>query len=162
MNTKTITIERTFDAPVEKVWKAWTDPEMVKQWWGPKTFTAPTIEIDLREGGLFRGCMRGAMAPGMPEQDFWSGGVYQEIVPLQKIVSTDYFADADGNKIDPKEVGMPGEWPEEMRVTVTFEDLGDKTKLTLVHEGHPAEMAENAEAGWNESLDKFASVVAAA
>jgi hypothetical protein len=55
---------------------------------------------------------------------------------------------------------MPGEWPEEMRVTVTFEDMGDgKTKLTLKHEGHPAEMSKDATQGWNESLDKFESVL---
>jgi uncharacterized protein YndB with AHSA1/START domain len=90
----------------------------------------------------------------------WSGGEYLEIVPMKKIVATDYFTDEKGNKISPKDVGMPGEWPDEMTVTVTFEDLGDgKTKLTLLHEGHPIEMADMALAGWNESLDKFAAAL---
>ena len=159
MNTKTLHIERTFDAPVEKVWEAWTNPEEVKKWWGPKGWTAPVIKMDLQEGGTFLGCMRGAMEPGGPERDTWSGGVYKEIIPMQKIVSSDYFTDSEGNKIDPKEAGMPGEWPDEMRVTVAFEDLGDKTKLTLTHEGHPAEIADMAEAGWNESLDKLAAIL---
>lgn len=160
MDTRTLVIERIFNAPVARVWEAWTNPEEVKKWWGPEGWSAPVVKIDLRVGGTFLGCMRGAMEPGGPEQDNWSGGVYQEIVPMQKIVSTDYFTDAEGNKIDPKDIGMPGEWPDEMRVTVTFEDLGDgRTKLTLVHEGHPAEMADMAEAGWNQSLDKFAAIL---
>lgn len=48
-----ITISRVFDAPREKVWKAWTDPELIKKWWGPKDFTAPRIEIDFRVGGKY-------------------------------------------------------------------------------------------------------------
>lgn len=159
MNTKTLVIEKVFNAPVERVWKAWTDPEEYKKWWGPEGFSAPVIKIDFRVGGTFLGCMRGKMAPDAPEQDFWSGGVYQEIIPMQKIVSTDYFTDAEGNKVDPKSFGMPGEWPDEMRVTITFEDMDGKTKLTIVHEGHPAEMASDAETGWKQSLEKLAAAV---
>lgn len=156
--TKTIVIERVFDAPLERVWKAWTDPKEYKKWWGPKDWTAPEVQIDFREGGKFRACMRGAMEPGSPEQDYWTGGVYQEIVPMKKIVVTDYFTDPEGNKINAREVGMPGEWPDEMLVTVTFEDVEDgKTKLRLVHEGHPANFAGEAGQGWNESLDKMAT-----
>lgn len=160
MNTKTLIIERIFDAPVEQVWKAWTDPEEIKKWWGPKEWTAPVVKSDFRVGGSILMCMRGAMEQGGPLTDNWSGGVYKEIVPMQKVVATDYFTDAEGNKIDPKEIGMPGEWPDEMIVTATFEDEGDgRTKLTLVHEGHPAEMADMAEAGWNESLDKMEAML---
>lgn len=160
MNTKTITIERVFDAPIEKVWDAWTNPDQIKKWWGPKDWTAPAAKIDFRVGGTYLYCMRGKMSPDAPEQDSWSGGVFKEIVPMQKIVATDYFADAEGTKVDPKEYDMPGEWPEEMVVTVTFEDLGNgKTKLTLVHEGHPADLADMAEMGWNQSLDKFAAAL---
>lgn len=154
-----ITIERVFDAPVERVWKAWTEPEQIKSWWGPKDWSAPSVTTDFRVGGKFLYCMRGAMGPGQPEQDNWSGGEYKEIIPMQKIVATDYFTDAEGNKISPKEIGMPGEWPDEMRVTVTFEDLGGKTKLTVFHEGHPREIAEMAEMGWNQSLDKLAAIL---
>ncbi len=159
METKTIIIERTFNAPVERVWSAWTEPEEIKKWWGPEHFTCPVAEIDLREGGKFLYCMRGAMGPGLPEQDFWSGGTFKEIVPMQKIVAMDHFADAEGNYVNASAVGMPGEWPDEMLVTTTFEDLGGKTKVTIVHEGHPPEMAGNAELGWNSQLDKFAAIV---
>lgn len=161
MNTKTLVITRVFDAPRARVWDVWTDPEHVKKWWGPKDFTAPHAESDLREGGRYLYAMRGPAGSEF-DKDMWSGGTYKEVVPMEKIVATDHFTDEKGNPISPKDLGMPGEWPEEMIVTVTFEDTEDgKTKVTIVHEGHPAEMADMAEAGWNQSLDKFATALAA-
>jgi uncharacterized protein YndB with AHSA1/START domain len=155
-----INITRVLDAPLEKVWKVWTEPEHLKKWWGPKDFTAPHIKNDLRTGGKFLYAMHGPAGSEF-DKDLWSGGEYLEVVPMKKIVATDYFTDDKGNKISPKEYGMPGEWPDHMVVTVTFEDLGNgKTKLTLLHEGHPAEMAKDATAGWNESLDKFEKALA--
>jgi uncharacterized protein YndB with AHSA1/START domain len=161
VKTIDVVITRIFNAPRERVWKAWTEPAQMKKWWGPKDFTAPAIHSDFRTGGKFLYCMHGPA--GSPfDQDMWSGGEYLEIVPMEKIVSSDHFADKDGNKITPKEMGMPGEWPEEdMHVTVTFEDAGPgKTKLTLVHQGHPVEMADGAKDGWTESLDKFEAALA--
>jgi len=156
MDTKDIVITRMFDAPVSRVWQVWTTPEELMKWWGPKDFTAPVIEIDFKVGGQYLYCMHGAPGPGMPAQDFWSGGSFLEIVPMQKIVATDHFTDKDGNKISPNAVGMPGNWPDEMKVTFTFEEVEGKTKLTVIHEGHPQEMEENATMGWNQSLDKLA------
>jgi uncharacterized protein YndB with AHSA1/START domain len=92
-------------------------------------------------------------------QDYWSGGTFREIVPMERIVATDHFADEQGNKVPPSHYGMEGDWPtDELVVTVTFEDLGGKTKLTLRHTGFPAaDMGETQ--GWNESLDKFADAL---
>ena len=56
--TERMVITRVFDAPRELVWKAWTDPKYVMQWWGPKGFTAPVCKIDFRVGGKFLCCMR--------------------------------------------------------------------------------------------------------
>ena len=147
-----IVITRVFDAPRELVWKAWTDPELLGQWWGPKGFTSPVNKIDLRVGGKYLSCMRS------PEgQDFWSTGVYREIVPPERLVCTDSFADADGNPVPASYYGMPGEWPAEAVITLTLEDEGGKTKLTLRHAGLPAdENADMAQTGWAESLDKLA------
>jgi uncharacterized protein YndB with AHSA1/START domain len=90
----------------------------------------------------------------------WSTGVYREIVPLERIVTTDSFADADGNVVPATHYGMAEDFPLEMLVTVTFEDLGGKTKMTLRHEGLPAgEMLEGAGTGWNESFDKLAEAL---
>lgn len=152
-------IERIFDAPRELVWKAWTEPERAARWWGPKGFTAPTIQADFRVGGKYLYCMRSSEG-----QDFWSTGVYREIVPLERIVATDSFADEHGNPVPASHYGMTADFPMEMLVTVTFEDLGGKrTRLTLRHEGMPAgEMGEMAGQGWNESLDKLAESLRAA
>lgn len=153
-NTKEreIVITRIFDAPRELVWKAWTDPERVKRWWGPKGFTAPVCKIDLRVGGKYLYCMRS------PEgKDYWSTGVYREIVPLERIVSTDSFADEKGNVVPASYYGMSGEWPLELLVTVTFEEHEGRTRLTLRHVGFPAgENSKLAQQGWNESFDKLA------
>ena len=155
----TIVITRIFDAPRAAVWNAWTNPEIVKKWWGPKDFTAPHVSIDFREGGKYLFAMHGPAGTQF-DQDFWSVGTYTEIIPMEKIVATDNFSDEHGNIIDPAAVGMPGEWPEQMLVTVTFEDIeGGKTKLTMRHEGHPPEMESDATAGWNQSLDKFAAAL---
>ncbi|MEX0741712.1 MAG: SRPBCC domain-containing protein, partial [Phycisphaeraceae bacterium] len=150
--------ERVFDAPRELVWQAWTDPEMFTKWWGPKGYTTPHCEIDLRVGGKVLNCMRS------PEgQDYWSTGVYREIVPPERIVCTDSFADEKGNVVPATHYGMGPDVPLEMLVTVTFEDLGGKTRMTLRHEGLPAgEMSDGAGVGWNESFDKLAEVLAKA
>jgi uncharacterized protein YndB with AHSA1/START domain len=152
---QSLTIERVFDAPLEKVWQAWTEPEQIKKWWGPNDFTAPSIENDLRVGGKAIYAMRG---PKGSEWDkvMYSGGIYKEVVPLKKIVVTDSFTDKDGNIIAGSEYGMPADFPRELLVTVTFADVGGKTKLMIKHEGFPAGQDYGAKAGWNESLDKFA------
>lgn len=160
MTAKPLVISRIFDAPREKVWHAWTDPAHLKKWWGPANFSAPVIRIDFRVGGNYLYCMRGQPGPGMPETDFWTTGTFTEIVPMEKIVASDHFANEKGDIISPKDVGMPGEWPDVMVVTTTFEDLGNgKTKLTVHHTGHPAEMMKNAELGWGTSLDKLAAAL---
>ena len=150
-----LVITRVFDAPRELLWKAWTEPERFMRWWGPKHFTAPVSTIDLRVGGKYLHCMRS------PEgQDYWSTGVYREIIPLERIVYTDSFADEKGNVVPASHYGMPGDWPLEYLVTVTFEEDGGRTKMTLRHEGIPTgKMSDDTRAGWNESFDKLADVL---
>ncbi len=145
-----LVITRNFDAPRERVWKAWVNPEQAKKWWGPKDFTAPAFETDPRVGGKYLACMRGPDG-----KDYWSTGVYREVVPNEKLVMTDSFADAKGNRIPASEYGMSGDWPAELLVTVTLDENNGKTKLTLQHEGLPEEAREMCAQGWNESLDKL-------
>lgn len=150
-----ITITRVFDAPLELVWKAWTEPEHFMKWWGPKDYTAPFSEIDLRVGGTWLSCMRSAEG-----RDFWSIGVFREIVPMKRIVVTDSFADAEGNVVPATHYGFGADFPLELLVTVTFEEFEGKTKLTLQHAGFPpGEHGDQASAGWNESFDKLAEAL---
>ncbi len=150
---KTLTIVRIFQAPREKVWQAWTSPEQVKKWWGPKGFSTPEAKIDLRVGGQYLFCMCS------PEgKDFWNTGFYQEIVPMEKIVCTDSFSNEKGEIVPASAYGMAENWPEVLKVTVTFEDEGAATKMTLRHEGLPeGEMKEATSGGWKELFDKLAA-----
>jgi uncharacterized protein YndB with AHSA1/START domain len=150
-----LVIGRIFDAPRELVWKAWTEPERVRRWWGPKGFTAPVCKIDLRVGGVYHCCMRS------PEgKDYWSTGVYREIVPFERIVSTDSFADEKGNVVPATYYGLSTDFPPEMILTVTFEEHEGKTKLTLRHLGiPPGPDHDNTQAGWSQSFDKLDEIL---
>ncbi|MBI4044969.1 MAG: SRPBCC domain-containing protein [Candidatus Diapherotrites archaeon] len=148
-----LVITRVFNAPVELVWRAWSEPEMAKKWWGPKEFSAPAIKMDFRVGGKYLFCMRGPMPDGK-EVDIYSTGTYKEIIPLKKIVATDSFADEKGNVVTSDHYGMPG-IPKEMEVAITFEDMGGKTKMVLMHKGMPGFMSKDANAGWSTSFDKL-------
>lgn len=147
-----LVITYVFDAPRDRVFKAWTECEQVMRWWGPRGFTTPMCEIDLRVGGVIRNCMRS------PEgRDYCSRGVYHEIVEPEKLVMTDSFADEQGNVVPATHYGMSIDFPLEMLVTATFEEVDGKTKLTLRHVGIPAGPdLEGARQGWSESFDKLA------
>jgi uncharacterized protein YndB with AHSA1/START domain len=149
-----IVIKRVFDAPRKAVWNAWTDPKRFMLWWGPEGFTSPACKIDLRVGGKYLYCMRS------PEgQDYWSTGVYRDIVPMERIVCTDSFADRDGNVVAASYYGMQGDWPLELLVTVTFEEDGGKTMMTLRQDGIPLKIQGDCEAGWSGSFDKLAEIL---
>jgi uncharacterized protein YndB with AHSA1/START domain len=150
-----VTIERTFDAPRALVWQAFTDPERVKQWWGPETYDCLDAKVDLRAGGNYRFAER---APDGHTQ--WSGGAYRDVVPMERIVGTYGVVDEAGNHIPGTARDVPGDLPGQTLLTVTFEDAsGGKTKVSIRHEGLPADIVEEATAGWNSSLDKLAALL---
>ena len=158
MNTRDLVVTRVFAAPVDLVWKAWTDPEYLMRWWGPDHFTSPSAKMDFREGGTSVVCMRAPKDFG--GQDMYSTWVYQKIVPLKRIEFIQNLADKDGNPIDPANLGLPSEFPRDTLTIVTFKDLDNgKTEMTVTEYGMPAadtEMGRNAELGLNQSLDKMA------
>jgi len=90
-------------------------------------------------------------------QDYWSTGVYREIVESERIVYTHSFADEKGNVVPATHYSMSADFPLEMQLTVTFDAHEGKTKITLQHAGIPRVMFELAQAGWNESFDKLAA-----
>lgn len=152
MRTQDLIITRTFNAPREQVWQAWTEPERLMRWWGPKGFTAPICSVDLRVGGRYLNCMRS------PEgQDYWSTGVYREITVPTRLVCSDSFADELGNVVPATHYGMESDLPLEMQITVTLEEDHGTTRMTLMHIGFPpGNVREMCEASWNESFDKLA------
>ncbi|MGZ7182294.1 MAG: SRPBCC family protein [Halobacteriota archaeon] len=148
-------ITRVFDVPRELVWAAWTEPEQLKKWWGPRGFTSPFSRIDLRVGGKYLHCMRGPDG-----KDYWSTGVYREVVSPKRLAMTDSFADEEGNVVSATYYGLDPEFPRELQVIVELDEKeGRKTRLTLKH-GSIKNLNEtdvaNMEQGWNESFDKLA------
>lgn len=109
-------VERVFDAPRELVWKAWTEPERLAHWWGPRGWATTTYEMDVKPGGVWFYCMRG------PEgMESWCKTHYQEIVEPERLVYLDTFSDPQGNLAE----GMP-----HILITTEFTEHSGKTKVT--------------------------------
>jgi uncharacterized protein YndB with AHSA1/START domain len=150
---KEITLSRTLATTPEYAWEAWTDPSKVSQWWGPKGFSIPACDIDLRIGGNLHIVMKAGESLGpMAGMEFPMTGVFTEIIPPEKLVFTNNALDAEGNTL------LSG------TTTVTFESVGDDTKVTVSTgaEGTAPgveQMLGGMEQGWNEQLDKLAEFV---
>jgi uncharacterized protein YndB with AHSA1/START domain len=120
---KEFTITRVFDAPRELVWKAWTDPARLAQWWGPKGFTMLACEIDLRPGGL---CHYGTRSPQGFEM--WGKFVYREIEPPERLVFVVSFSDKERNTL---RHFASATWPLEVLNTTVLAEHDGKTTMTL-------------------------------
>jgi uncharacterized protein YndB with AHSA1/START domain len=151
---------RVFDAPIERVWRAWTDPEQVMRWWGPNGFTCPLARIDFREGGKSLVCMRAPKEFG--GQDMYSTWTYTRIVPLRQIEWLHHFADKEGNRVEPATQGLPADMPAEVRNLVTFKAVGDhNTELTVTEYDWPVgHMMEMSRMGMEQCLDKMTTSLA--
>lgn len=145
-----VVVHRVFDLPVKTVWRAITDADYFKKWWGPRGFTCPYSTMEARPGGRYLNCMRDPDG-----KEYWSTGVVKEFIPEKKLVVTDSFADEKGNIKPAAEYGMPGDWPKELLVTYELEEADGATKLHMVQEGVPPEMHDECVQGWNESFDKL-------
>ena len=104
-NKTDITIVKTFNAPVQSVWKYWSEPKYFKQWWGPAEATCIACHIDFKVGGKFLNCVRVHDANGQAV-DMWATGTYKVIEPFKRIVFSDSFADKDGNVVSPSYYGI--------------------------------------------------------
>lgn len=156
-------MSRVFDTPRDLVWKAFTDVEHMKQWWGPKGFTVVKAQMDLRPGGTYHYAMKSPDGATM-----WGKFVFREIVPPEKIVFINSFSDENGGTTrHPLHIT----WPLEMLSTFTFEDLGGKTRFSLrwspynataeerktFNEGH-----QSMTQGWTGTMDQLAAYLAKA
>ena len=151
-----IVITREFAAPRQLVWDVWTEPKHVEKWFGPKGFTTRVESVDFNIGGNWRYVMVGPDGTEYP-----AVGVFREIVPIEKIVSTDDFGDG----FEESHPGM--DLPQGMVVTTLFDDMGARTKLTIIVAHPTVEDRKKHEAmgvvdGWNSSLDKMDEYLAEA
>lgn len=142
-----IVAQRTFDAPRELVWSAWTHPEHIGRWWGPNGFTTTTSEFNLKPGGIWRFVMHGP-----------DGRDYKNVVQFLEIVEPERLVYKHGGEADTEDVNF--------EVTVTFEDRNGQTDLTLrsvfptVEERDRVARDYGAVEGAQQTLDRLAEHVA--
>jgi uncharacterized protein YndB with AHSA1/START domain len=141
-------LTRLIDAPREKLYRAWTDPTLLKQWFAPLPYTTPVAELDVRPGGSAFIVMRGPDGKDLPNH-----GVYLEVVPNQRLVSTDAYTKA----------WEPSEKPF-MTLILTFEDEGGKTRYTArVHHWTVADCEAHEKMGfhqgWGICADQLTALV---
>jgi uncharacterized protein YndB with AHSA1/START domain len=142
-----LTLTRVFDAPRALVFKAWTDPKMLARWWGPHHFTNPVCEADLRPGGKIRIDMRGPEGTVYPMT-----GVFHEIDEPHRLVFSTTPLDEDGEPMF------------EVLNTISFEEHGGKTKLTVQARvvkttAVAAQYLDGMEAGWTQSLERLEEIL---
>ena len=156
-------ISRTFDAPRELVWKAWTERDRLMQWFGPKGFKMTVANLDFHPGGVFHYCLR------TPDgKDMWGKFVYREIVPPERIVLVNSFSDEKGGLTRHP---MSPTWPLEMLTTTTFAEHAGKTTVTVQWELlHPTDEErktfdtshDGMKMGWTGTFDQLAEYLAKA
>jgi uncharacterized protein YndB with AHSA1/START domain len=144
---KELVLTRVFDAPRELVFKVWTDAKHLARWWGPHRFTNPFCDLDLRPGGAILIHMRGPDGVVYPMT-----GVYQDVVPPERLVFTSAALDLDGNPMF------------EVLTTVTFAEESGKTKQILrarviKKTAQAAPYLAGMEAGWTQTLERLAAYV---
>ena len=137
---RVLVITRVFNAPPALVFKLWTDPSHAKKWWGPRDYPATYLEMDVRPGGAWRGCLRSTETG----KELWQGGVFREVAPPYRLAFT-FAWDEEGER------GL------ETLVTVAFAEQNGKTLMTFRHapfqsigerDGH--------QGGWTSTFDRLA------
>jgi uncharacterized protein YndB with AHSA1/START domain len=155
-------LTRVFDAPRELLWKVWTDPKLLSQWWGPNHFTTPVCEMDVRPGGAYRIVMRSQDGIDYPLK-----GRYDEVVPPKLLVYTVDMSEhpAEWHEVLAKQLeGQEAYTSRPALCRVTFDDEGGKTRLT-VRSTFDSSVLRDAfvrmgmETGWSQMLDKLASLL---
>jgi uncharacterized protein YndB with AHSA1/START domain len=152
-----VVIERSFDAPVELIWRMWTEPEHFKAWYGPGGAIIPVAKMDVRVGGSRLVCMEIATPDG--PMRMWFTGQYREVVNNRRVVYTESICDEHGNVLSPADLGMPADHPTTTEVIVELEHMGGRTKMVMTHVGVPADSP--GAAGWMMALDKLAAYITA-
>lgn len=151
-NNSDIVVRRILNAPVSTVWKVWTDPKAVTAWWGPEDYTSPSAHIDLREGGSYLFAMRAPAEQGGTIS--YTGGVYERIVPFQRLEFTQNLTDEMGEPLADED--LPAGFAQGVRTVVEMQDIRGFTELTLTEKGWERSlMSVFAYAGMHQSLDKL-------
>lgn len=142
-----LVITRTFPAPRELVFRAWTDPEHFARWFGPTGASLPFLRMDARPGGALRYQHRFSDYP-----DVWVGGVFDDVSPPEHLAFTCWFTNPDGERVERPD------FPGEMTIAVSFDAVADGTRVTVRQTGLEQDQGEVQ--GWLEGLDRLAALLA--
>ena len=155
LSQNSVTIERTFTAPVKLVWQMWTDPDHFTAWYGPTGATIPVARMDVRVGGSRLICMQ-ITTPDGPTQ-MWFTGEYREVVEHQLLAYTESISNENGDILAPSDLGMPPDHPATTEIRVELEDLDGSTRMVMTHLGVPADSP--GAVGWTMALDKLSTLL---
>lgn len=158
--TGQVEVVRELDASPEQAWRAWSEAEQVRRWWGPHGFTCPRAEMDFRVGGTTLVTMQAP--PEFGGGLFHNRWTYTALTEPRRIEFTSTFADGDGNPVDPAAVGIPGGVPAEVPHVVELDPLPEgRTRVRVVESGYTDEGARRqSEQGQEECLDKMRALFA--
>jgi uncharacterized protein YndB with AHSA1/START domain len=152
---------REFPVPVETAYAAWTESDLVKQWWGPTGFTCPVARMDVRAGGVSLVAMRAPEEYG--GMDMYNTWTYTVVEPPNRLEYEMRFADSDGRTTSPATAGIPAGVPDVVQHVVTFERLdGDRSRIQVTEYGYTDEQARDmSQAGLDQCLDKLERLLSA-
>jgi uncharacterized protein YndB with AHSA1/START domain len=157
-----VVVTREIDASPDAVWRAWRDPDLIRQWWGPAGFTCPRADVDFRVGGTTLVTMQ---APpeygGFLMHNRWT---YTELSEPTRIEFVNEFADEDGQPIEPAAAGIPAGVPAQVPHVVDLEPLADGgTRVTVTETGYTSEEARaQSQVGQEQVMDKMQALLASA
>jgi uncharacterized protein YndB with AHSA1/START domain len=157
--TYDVNVIRDFDAPVERLWQAWTEPDDLLRWWGPVGFECTRATADVREGGRIFVTMKApAEYGGFEQHSTWN---ITHLEPLRGISYVFNFADVGGNRITPEEAGIPPGVPADGEHEVHLTDAGDgRSRLEMTEHGYTsAEARDLSQQGLEQCLDKMADLI---
>lgn len=156
--TQDLVVRRILDAPPERVWRMWTEPDQLVRWWGPEHFTSPGCRLDLRVGGRYLFAMQAPAALGGAVS--YTSGTYSRVEPGALLEFDTHLSDPQGTPLDPAALGLPPDFPARMTNTVSFADRRGMTELTVVEHGWTVgQMYVYSYAGMHQSIDKLAAVL---
>lgn len=154
-DTPKFVISRTVEASLDRVWEAWTEPEQMAAWWGPKGFKVDVKKLDLKPGGLFHYVMHSQ------GQEMWGRMLFREVVPKTRLVFINSFSDPDGGVTRHP---LAADWPLLMHTTIDFSGENGKTTVTVTwvpYEASDLECTtfdnarESMTGGWTGTFDKL-------
>jgi uncharacterized protein YndB with AHSA1/START domain len=151
-----VVVRRFLRASPERAWRAWNEGEQVRRWWGPVGFTCPVANMDVRPGGKSVVCMRSPDG-----RDMYSVWQYTSVQAPVRVEYVFNLSDDAGNVVDPSTVGMPAEFPTNVRHVVTFTPVDSGTELTVTEYGYTSpRFYELSKVGLEECIDKLEATLA--